>query len=276
MSTSSNCWELLYRLEENNIDKKQDVIILMVHLILIKNDFLCIHDDGEGNAVKTSELLPNGWNSIASSNTHKLYYSHQGTKFYLSATLVDGVFAINLLDLGTKTTHAVVIPEDEVKELHGSLTTMVPNNSELFSKIWTELVNPVTCQGQSLPVHATLRQERQEQSQPQRSTEEMRSPRDWPRPNVDPFHTEFDPSSVGSRDLNPFAPIGQGGGMLLENPRGRVPGPMRDFPVPGMLPRGSIPPGARFDPINPMHPGRRVGPDPDHLPMPGRFDDMFM
>jgi proteasome inhibitor subunit 1 (PI31) len=43
--------------------------------------------------------------------------------------------------------------------------------------------------------------------------------------------------------------------------------------------RGSVPPGARFDPIHPSHPGRRGGPDPDHLPMPGRgsfSDNMFM
>lgn len=43
--------------------------------------------------------------------------------------------------------------------------------------------------------------------------------------------------------------------------------------------RGSVPPGARFDPIHPGHPGRRGGPDPDHLPMPGGggFNDhMFM
>jgi proteasome inhibitor subunit 1 (PI31) len=46
--------------------------------------------------------------------------------------------------------------------------------------------------------------------------------------------------------------------------------------------RGSVPPGARFDPYGPPDigprggPGRGLGePDPDHLPPPG-YDDMFM
>ena len=44
--------------------------------------------------------------------------------------------------------------------------------------------------------------------------------------------------------------------------------------------RGSVPPGARFDPVGPPGIGpRRAGiwrtPDADHLPPPG-YDDMFM
>jgi hypothetical protein len=46
-----------------------------------------------------------------------------------------------------------------------------------------------------------------------------------------------DPLRVGDRDLNPFAPMGPGGGMLMEPPRGRILLPDRDFPGPGMLPR---------------------------------------
>lgn len=100
---------------------------------------------------------------------------------------------------------------------------------------------------------------------------------------------------MGDRDLYPFAPMGPGGGMLMEPPRGRILLPDRDFPGPGMLPRfanqynlqhktilnfrGAVPPGARFDPFMPGGlPGRRGGPDPDHLPMPGgnNFGNMFM
>lgn len=41
--------------------------------------------------------------------------------------------------------------------------------------------------------------------------------------------------------------------------------------------RGSVPPGARFDPVGPSGTEPRRGgiPDPDHLPPPG-YDDMFM
>lgn len=45
--------------------------------------------------------------------------------------------------------------------------------------------------------------------------------------------------------------------------------------------RGSIIPGARFDPFGPpnpdqVRPGRRPPPDSDHMPPPGfGYDDMF-
>jgi hypothetical protein len=45
--------------------------------------------------------------------------------------------------------------------------------------------------------------------------------------------------------------------------------------------RGSVPPGARFDPFGPQGPEPRSDlwgwgrPNPDHLPPPG-YDDMFM
>lgn len=47
------------------------------------------------------------------------------------------------------------------------------------------------------------------------------------------------------------------------------------------LPRGAVPPGARFDPFRPdglnpdPTPGPRRPPGTDHLPPPG-YDDMFM
>lgn len=77
---------------------------------------------------------------------------------------------------------------------------------------------------------------------------------------------------------------------MLMDPRHRRP-PIQPG-IPGNLPRGAVPPGARFDPFGPPPPeqipppgvgvwprhGPRGGfgdPDPDHLPPPGS-DDMFM
>jgi hypothetical protein len=45
MVSLGSCWELLYHIEKGNIKTKQDIFVLMVHLILIKNDFLCIHEE---------------------------------------------------------------------------------------------------------------------------------------------------------------------------------------------------------------------------------------
>nr|CAD7411058.1 unnamed protein product [Timema poppensis] len=97
---------------------------------------------------------------------------------------------------------------------------------------------------------------------------------------------ERHPLRIGQDDLNPFGRAG--GGMIFDpfNPRGRGGIPNPGVWIPGGVPswgifRGSIPPGARFDPFGPPgstpNPGRfgRGPPDADHLPPPG-YDDMFM
>ncbi|XP_020615308.1 proteasome inhibitor PI31 subunit-like [Orbicella faveolata] len=83
------------------------------------------------------------------------------------------------------------------------------------------------------------------------------------------------PGTRGGMLMDPFRPGGMGstGGQGFGPP-----------PHPGQLPRGAVPPGARFDPFGPVPPGgsradprsgRFAGPDSDHLPPPG-YDDMFM
>lgn len=97
---------------------------------------------------------------------------------------------------------------------------------------------------------------------PLRVLPELRSA---PRYSQEDNHRRIDPLwDIGRGDLDPF---GRGGGMIFSPPnfQGGI-GPMR--------PPGH-PPGARFDPINPLNPQRRGDPDPDHFRPPG-YDDMFM
>ncbi|XP_017303072.2 proteasome inhibitor PI31 subunit-like [Diaphorina citri] len=106
----------------------------------------------------------------------------------------------------------------------------------------------------------------------------------------------LDPFNYGRSDLDPLSGMGgsPGGGMLFDpfsqDRRSRI-DPNAGLPGPG-LPRGAIPPGARFDPFGPPDPesdfglrgpdsrprsGPRLpgtGSNPDMLP-PG-YDDMFM
>ncbi|KXJ20526.1 Proteasome inhibitor PI31 subunit [Exaiptasia diaphana] len=102
------------------------------------------------------------------------------------------------------------------------------------------------------------------------------------------FRDEWTPPTgtfpYGDGDRFPGHP--GGGGMLMDPFRtgGGLPSMPGTGSVPGQLPRGSVPPGARFDPFGPVPPGgargdtqsgRFAGPDPDELPPPG-YDDMFM
>jgi len=106
------------------------------------------------------------------------------------------------------------------------------------------------------------------------------------------YYNETDPLRFGASDLDPLRAGGMsGGGMLFDPLRSGLPrqGGRRYPPEFGsgiggpMIPRGSVPPGARFDPMGPpdadpfyggFNPGR-FGPNPDHMPPPG-FGDMFM
>eukprot|EP01135_Chromosphaera_perkinsii_P006965 Nk52_evm3s639 gene=Nk52_evmTU3s639 len=103
------------------------------------------------------------------------------------------------------------------------------------------------------------------------------------------YHPPRNPFSLGSGDLNPggFGDDPSSGGMIMGpgHPifQGRS-GRNNNFFDDGMgygLP--PPPPGARFDPIRPPPPGPlpdgvpgRSEPDPDHLPTPHGYDDMFM
>lgn len=100
--------------------------------------------------------------------------------------------------------------------------------------------------------------------------------RQWNPPVHDPF-------GFGDADRLP-GHVGSGG-MFMDPFHQRHRGPESDFGHPG-LPRGAVPPGARFDPFGPIPPnggmggnprsGRFSGPEPDSLRPPGFEDDMFM
>ncbi|KAH7636668.1 proteasome inhibitor pi31 subunit-like protein [Dermatophagoides farinae] len=70
---------------------------------------------------------------------------------------------------------------------------------------------------------------------------------------------------IGRGDLDPFGQ-GIGGGMLFDPFSGNRFRPERGPPV--NMPRGALPPGARYDPVGPLPDARFFRPDPDHLPPP--------
>ena len=90
------------------------------------------------------------------------------------------------------------------------------------------------------------------------------------------------PFAYGDADRLPGHP--GFGGMMMDPLRSGGMG-LRPPGYPG-IPRGSVPPGARFDPFGPLtgfdygtgdrRPTRSFDPNPDHLRRPGFNEDMFM
>ncbi|XP_046384196.1 proteasome inhibitor PI31 subunit [Ischnura elegans] len=269
-------WDLLYHCVESSISKKEDVMIAFVHFILIKNGFRCYGFDGEASIDNNdgSELLPPNW-----SNKENLTLKYKlGEKFFvLQISAAHGKIIINLLNPDkVEASNVVFEVEPNISEIKGPLRVLIPKHADVWNKVEEALLTA-----------AITERKEPKKTEPKATSSDEKPAREWtpsnPRPSAE-RHRErdefFDPLGVGRSDLDPLGRLG--GGMLFQPPRrgGVMPG----LGVPGGLPRGAIPPGARFDPFGPPdldRPGRGRGlgrlsnPDHDHLPPPG-YDDMFM
>lgn len=262
-------WDLIYRASEHDLKKKEDVMMLLVHFTLIKNRYRCIGlgDDKVLNKSEiSSELLPSEWNS---SKNYSLRYVRDNEIYIFRGVPVGENMVFNLLKgSNLAVTNTAFNVENSVEALKGPLVSLVPASEEVVKKIQRELIDPLiapvnkegTTQTSTSP---TSGQSVSGRSQPDSTPPSTGLP-PGSSPQVNPFWTdpERDPQRVGRQDLDPF---GQGGGMIFNpfDPRGGNPDPGAG--VPGGLPRGSVPPGARFDPFAPPGAGRgpRHPPDPD-------------
>jgi proteasome inhibitor subunit 1 (PI31) len=174
---------------------------------------------------------------------------------------------VNLLNGKTLETASLVFETDKiVKSTSGaSIEDFITEFDNLIKRVDKEIIDEI---------------KKEKPAAPSRSEDEdlhgRNSRRFMPYANPDPPSRDFrliDPlRDIGRGDLNP---LGVGGGMIFD--------PTRDFNnplrIPGRFPPGH-PPGARFDPINPLGGGGRLNPDPDHFrppgPPPDGYDDMFM
>ncbi|CAG9135927.1 unnamed protein product [Plutella xylostella] len=216
-----------------------------------------------------SEVLPTGWND---NDNYTLRYVLDGKLYILHGLITNGNLIVNLMrseDLAVS--NLAVNIEDTVKAMSGSIDKMIPNHKELMFNIKRDLIDENNRRPPDDPLRVPPR--------PGLRPESPTRPDLWHMPEVNPYN-------VGRSDLDPFAAGpgigGGGGGGMLFNPFG----PRRDpenpgLGIPGGLPRGAVPPGARFDPFGPPGAppirGRRPPPDADHFPPPGNFNDhMFM
>lgn len=271
-------WELLYHSVENAIEKKEDILVVLIHWVLIKNGYKSI---GLGSDTKdftgdepASELLPKDWNKSA---TYGLRYVNSRELFILRGVAAEDDIVFNLMRANDQKVSSITFKTSQtVKTLNGPLSELVPSYNDVIAKIKDSLLIPVDVLS-SKAVHTQTT--RTDQRPPPRFNE-------YPDPLQvgpvrEPERSRYaDPLSIGRSDLDPlgsFAPPGSGGMIFDPFPLSRPP-PGLGVPG-GLLPRGAVPPGARFDPIGPdvrpIPPPRRPPPDSDHLPPPG-YDDMFM
>ncbi|KAK9506841.1 hypothetical protein O3M35_008703 [Rhynocoris fuscipes] len=266
-------WNLIYKLSENDLKKKEDVLTLMIHFLLIKAGYKCVglgDDKTTTGSESGSETLPEQWNG---STNFSLRYVLNGDLYILRGVPVDDNIVYNFLRVDTLAVTNVAFNVNEtVDAIKGPLEKLFKNKeSEVVEKIRIELLN--TGPGKDISTQTPAANSNSTSTQ-QKQTGTSPSP---PQPNPPPLHVpripdavpdpiwvnpDQDPLRVGRSDLDPF---GRGGGMIFNpfGPRGSLPDPGAG--IPGGLPRGSVPPGARFDPFGPpgaSHPRPRP-PPPD-------------
>lgn len=275
MATSDTFgWDLLYKVTEPQIRTNQDVIICLTHWKLIHQGFRCVgvgEDTTQPNPSEESELLPEGWNSTL--NRFTLRYVHNSKLYLFNAIINENKIIINMNRVVDNQATATCIDVDVVKERNGPLAKLIPNYDEIIATIKKELIDPMLAAVPSKEVHTQTTQETSTSSFRGENKQENYFIPLPQRPHPQPTHPPMFANplrDLGRADLDPFS---TGGGMLFEPPGF---GPRLPDSRMGGLPRGAVPPGARFDPFMPPGnlPPRRF-PDSDHLPPPG-YDDMFM
>ena len=273
-------FEILQALYDNQIAKKEDVLVLFVHWYFIKNGFKCIglgDSKAYDSSETASELLPEGWNTRPN---YALRYLNEGKLYILHGTRSDEDLLLNLLRVDNQSVSNTQYPINQtVNNLHGPLETLMPSYQNVLQTVQKDLVSPLLPNNTAETSTQTTTSEHSIATVPDADPLRV-GPSAHPRLVTQPWAPEIDPSRVvGGADLNPFS---RGGGMIFDpfNPSARNPlDPLRPgLGIPGRLPPGAVPPYARFDPFGPPDnnpPRPRRNPDSDDAMPPG-YDDMFM
>ncbi|CAD5114661.1 DgyrCDS3711 [Dimorphilus gyrociliatus] len=274
-------YELLFTHVQSQLRDSEDALVSVAHWTLISNGFLCVgKGEQPSDDMRKSELLPNAWNSDKEVFTLMYVQPPSAQVHLLKVVRSSGDLLFYFMDLQSDEMRDATIPVNNY--CTGNLISFASafKNIEEFRK---ELEKNLLGVGVSKAEEKAKKDKKDNNKKTDDSLRHepfRRQPALFQNPSIRPgFESPFD---IGRNDLDPLGHFGAGGGMYFDPFRG---GHGRGGPrIPG-LPLGAVPPGARFDPIGPGHgrggrgggfSGNRMGPDPDHLPPPSGYEDMFM
>ncbi|EDO37152.1 predicted protein [Nematostella vectensis] len=291
-----------------HLRNKYDAVVVAIHACLLDREFKCVASGNQRNPSDEfdfGEMLPPDWNQ--SDDSYSLQYKHHNTGplYILSILKLGNALAIYLLEEDESKMYDITVNVDDFTDDDLDYTTLQtqPSTSinqcfqqfdRLRAKLSRDVIDKFTkprtqAHGHTNNQDTSRRQPSQGNPSRLLETDPLRLPPRRPPDFRDEWAPPVGPFPYGEGDRSPGFP--GGGGMLMDPFRTgrfpRVPGGPTGPNPPGQIPRGSVPPGARFDPFGPIPPdgevgarpgnppGRFAGPDPDHLPPPG-YDDMFM
>ncbi|NWH79276.1 PSMF1 inhibitor, partial [Piaya cayana] len=265
--------EPLFALSRGAVRCPQDALLCALHWELVRHGYRCLGaGEQPGPDERKSELLPAGWEANKEVYTLRYKSVDDARELLLKAIMVEDSMILNVMDRGSqKVADVTLAVADYINPEHlDDFHKVYKNIEELRTRIASGIIAPL-----GAPAEKAKKEPEAEKKDPDssRDYDPLRIPPRQPagtRPQPYPVN----PFAAGGEDLDPFG--GRSGGMIVDPLRSGFPQPGIDpsAGIPGRLPRGAVPPGARFDPFGPLGAGRS-GPDPDHLPPPG-YDDMFM
>ncbi|KAK3611566.1 hypothetical protein CHS0354_018081 [Potamilus streckersoni] len=273
--------ELLFNSVKSKLHSPQDSIICALHWTLVANGLKCIGLSEESSSgCSPTEMLPDGW-----SDSQELYvFTYQSSKnggiYIFKAITMDNNLLAHLWRSGDDCVENISINiDDYASEDLSSYSCALKKVDELCSRFEAEVIDqlkPVGNRGTGSPSKGKAKKSPAKEKDHSKSMEKnpLREPL-RPRP-IQSQPNWADPSHKFEIGLSDLDPLGHGGGGMFFDPlrsdRSRV-NMDPSSGLPQRLPRGAVPPGARFDPFGPS--GTTPGPDPDHEKPPG-YDDMFM
>lgn len=266
--------ELIFNLEKNNFKSAADCAVAALHCLVINENLVCVGTGDEwpeSDTGTTTELLPKGWND--DQDVYSLRYTSKDRKSHvlLKIAKADHMLLVNVVmnedsiaTMSFPVANYVSDNYDEYVTAYKDLESLIESfRKEIMEKLTPKLKNPSSGQAKKPPVVGNVTTP----SPPIRPSPDLRHERPQPR---------FSFPRIGGSDLDPFG--GGGGGMLMDPSSFGIPSrptlPQFGVGGPGGLPRGAVPPGARFDPFMPPIRPNRFDPDPDHF-RPPDFDDFI-
>ncbi|KAI8339736.1 PI31 proteasome regulator N-terminal-domain-containing protein [Chlamydoabsidia padenii] len=324
---------ILHKITQNLPDSLQspyDALTAATHSAMLSVGFKYagLGDDARQEGDGTQTKLPDQWNAQGP-HVYSIRYSHPQSSltFVIKSLKLGDKWIVHGLGIGDNKTATLEVNVDEYTSpsfypyasssdqplVNGYISSTRLNDFLVLFKI--NIIQRLA-PGLTKPGYTE-----EETTSSATTTTTPTSRVDWPRrtdpPSTPPLRMptsgspDWVPLNVGGDDLNPLGgpsgdlrPLGggRGGGMFVGpdhpmfNNRRDLDDPAGVFGGPQPLPRGAVPPGARFDPIGPFggNPGRGGGifgrggrgrgsgrsqfsgePDNDELPPPG-YNDMFM
>ncbi|XP_050527774.1 proteasome inhibitor PI31 subunit [Daktulosphaira vitifoliae] len=259
-------WILVLKMFQKDVNKCEDNVIILVHWLLLLNDFQVLKPGNENEVVngdEPSDILPENWSL---GDAYKLRYARGNKLFILNCVKAGESLIFNFYNVETKQVSSAAL---------GNIATVIkyimdmPNNRDDFlgtvNILQKDLIDPMQIISDDKKAAST---QTQFQAKLAETTESplliSRTEPSFGFARRDPFPT------YGMPDLDPLGGLRQPGEGMLFDPL-RVGGGR-----PGMFP--GVPPSARFDPMQPPNadPFRSRRPNPDHMRPPDFDDNLYM